>query len=245
MKTTTIIGITAAVILWAATLAVCFGASSPVPPGMTPVKASIDGPERIDAYKIVEMKVSGQWEAGGWRIRDVTVGRSPLNADKRVIDALGTCLWTAPPGSYDCEATLVNFTAKQFFQSAKIVTVEGEGPNPNPQPSPQPQPQPTPGKLWGCLIIEESANRTPAQAAVYTSQSVRKLLQSKGLEFRLVDKDVASPANLASWAARAGTDLPKLFIVPMNPENGKPLPYEGKLPADEKAMLDLIGRVAK
>lgn len=236
MKWSSVLILTGAILAWACLLGLAFGAAPPVPSGLAPVKASIDGPDSIAAYKIVEMKVAGTWEAGGWRIRDITVGRTPLNADKRVIDALGTCLWTAPPGVYDVECTLVNFAQKAFFQDAKTVTIG----NPQPMPEPEPQPNPTPSKLWGCIIIEESSRRTPAEAAVYTSQSVRSLLQSKGLEWRLVDKDAAQ-GSLATWASRAGADLPKMFAVSAD---GRPA-YEGKVPADDKAMVDLIGRVAK
>jgi hypothetical protein len=93
-------------------------------------------------------------------------------------------------------------------------------------------------------VVEESKERTPQQASIYTSTSLRQELANRKLEWRLLDKDQSAPGELAQWVRKAtagGAKLPMLFAVTAD---GKAA-YEGALPATDKDVIALIGRVAK
>ncbi|MFO7904520.1 MAG: hypothetical protein R6U98_17790 [Pirellulaceae bacterium] len=62
------------------------------------------------------------------------------------------------------------------------VTVEGDGPGPDPPPPPT--------DVESVLILEETTDRTPAVGDIVTSQRLRDELAEKGIEFRVLDKDV-------------------------------------------------------
>lgn len=180
------------------------------------------GPDKIDSYKLVEFKVEGVWEQGGWRIRDVTPGRSPLTADKRTIDGLSTCIFVAPPGTWDVEATLVHFGDKRFFQDAKVVTV-GDSPTPVPPTPPKPPDPPVPppgpagkigpGNLWLICVLPDLTRPTPGAAAVQSNQELRHLIDDNGNHFRWVDPN-APPADLEPYVRLAVAEgLPRALVA--------------------------------
>jgi hypothetical protein len=118
-------------------------------------------------------------------------------------------------------------------------------PNPNPQPDPKPDPKPTPVEnLWG-IVIEESAERTPAQAALLTSPKVRSLFREG--EFRIIDpiddtgKRVPVAPDMKPYVERAldGTQkLPVLFLV----DSKGTIFYEGSPPATVAEMETLVAK---
>lgn len=117
--------------------------------------------------------------------------------------------------------------------SFKLVPQDDPFPNPNPDPQPDPNPQPD-KECWG-VVIEESSERTPAQAVILTSAKVRTLFD--GSRFRVLDKDQQVGADLKPYIDRsAGKKLPLMYLVG---KAGAVL-YEGPLPADEAATIKLI-----
>ena len=109
----------------------------------------------------------------------------------------------------------------------------GDGPEPVPPPPPPPPTE----DLW-CIIVEETAERTPEQKIVLLSLEVRKLFTDE--VFRLVDKDTAPGKDepyLQDYIDRAiQGKLPTLFLVG---DDGK-VRYEGPLPATVAAMVKLV-----
>lgn len=111
-----------------------------------------------------------------------------------------------------------------------------------PSPKPEPEPQPIPGPkvvLW----IEESADRSPGQAAAIVNKEIRQAIQVAGWQLRIVDDDVVdetgeSPGDLAAYitAARAA-GLPRVFIL----QDGKEL-YAGAAPPDASSFAALLSR---
>ena len=117
--------------------------------------------------------------------------------------------------------------------------VVGEGPGPDPPPPPPPPPTDV---LW-VLVVEESSQRTPEQAAVLVSPKVRAWFAAdEDRHWRLVDRDVLDehgnvPEDLARWIKMAeGLTLPRVFLI--NETGG--LVDQVPLPATPEAMLDLL-----
>lgn len=92
-----------------------------------------------------------------------------------------------------------------------------------PQPPPDPKPNPTPGpvaegKRW-LLVVEESADATPARGKLLTDPALFARIKERGHVFRVCDKDVKDatggvPSDLKPWLERArGKPLPRLFVV--------------------------------
>jgi hypothetical protein len=123
--------------------------------------------------------------------------------------------------------------------SFKLVPVDDPFPNPDPNPDPNPTPD---VNLWG-VVVEETSERTPAQAVILTSQPVRELFA--GTRFRVLDKDQVVPDSLKPYIARAKVltadgkkKLPLLFLVA---QSGAVL-YEDALPADVAATTALVNK---
>lgn len=114
------------------------------------------------------------------------------------------------------------------------------GPSPGPEPKPDPPPPPPITKLFGVIIVEETKDRTPQQAAV--QDAIHKACDGKKLQWARLDKDVVDengkpPADMAAWLAKAkGKTLPYLILVG---ENGI-VAWEGTQPATEAAALELL-----
>jgi hypothetical protein len=132
------------------------------------------------------------------------------------------------------DQTIESLLGIGMIDSAASFTVGGE-PQPDPKPDPPP---PTPGPLaemW-VIVVEESSDRTPAQAQVLFTYSLPNWLARNGHHFRLVDRD--QPAeDLSAWIAQAEQhDLPRLFLVG---EDGEAV-YEGPLPETIAEMMALV-----
>lgn len=108
--------------------------------------------------------------------------------------------------------------------NSRVVTYIQGG---QPTPAPFPPPTPTPGKRT-ITILEQSEDRTPQQAAILTSQTLRKYLDSKGHKLRITDVDSVPAADKS--------DLPRLVI---EDGDGKVI-YQGALPGTVDAVLETI-----
>lgn len=120
-------------------------------------------------------------------------------------------------------------TARLTVPATSRVMVSYIGGTPTPAPFPKPQPLPTPGKRT-ITILEQAEDRTPAQAAIMTSQTLRAYLESKGHSLKIVDLDNVPTDNAPS------SPLPRLVI-----EDGEGNAiYQGLLPATVDATLETI-----
>lgn len=116
----------------------------------------------------------------------------------------------ADPGEY---RLVVDWNYGQNQLVEHIVAVEGD--QPNPQPGPDPQPGPIPSGTRLALILHESSEISPQQAAV--AEALRRHLASKPVcLYRLLDKD--TPAQ-GQWTApyleqiqAKGLSLPVLAV---------------------------------
>jgi hypothetical protein len=104
-------------------------------------------------------------------------------------------------------------------------------------PFPHPQPTPEPGKRW-VILIEETSERHlyPEVAALLVHSQFQRYLDANGHHLRAWDRDLAqadnAPLDAKGWIARAGDNLPRLFIAS---ETGAIL-YEGPPPDASKAV---------
>jgi len=130
-----------------------------------------------------------------------------------------------------------------------VVAPYGAVPTPGPGPSPDPGPGPTPvpsGKLF-VLIVTETAQQTPQQAAVINSKAADEYIAAKSWQRRVADKDTVDengkvPTDLAAWLDKAkawnagGGKWPYLNIA----DGSGAVVYEGALPATEAEYLALL-----
>jgi len=93
--------------------------------------------------------------------------------------------------------------------------------------------------------IEETADRTPQQAAALTDKTVREALAKAGWTLRVADDDVVDvdgkpPPELAPFIQAARSDgMPRLFAV--DPAGAEI--YAGKAPANAAEFRQLLGRL--
>jgi hypothetical protein len=130
-----------------------------------------------------------------------------------------------------------------------VVAPYGTVPTPGPGPSPDPGPGPTPvpsGKLF-VLIVTETAQQTPQQAAVINSKAADEYIAAKSWQRRVADKDTVDengkvPTDLAAWLDKAkawnagGGKWPYLNIA----DGSGAVVYEGAMPATEAEYLALL-----
>lgn len=182
------------------------------------------------------------------------------------VDESGRLIWTptvlmdsgltvvGPNTATGDSAALVDGKPKRLKWKAYIV-FDGQpippGPTPPPVPPPVPPvppPVPVPTVLWG-IVVEESKERTPAQAVVLTSPKVDALFAANKGSFRIVDgwKDDGTKRDLgpALDKYRDRSDelktRPMLFVV--DPTGF--VYFEGKLPAKVSDVEALVGKIRK
>ena len=109
--------------------------------------------------------------------------------------------------------------------TSRVITSMGGTPTPAP-PFVDPVP-PTPGKRV-ITILEQAEDRTPTQAAILTSQTLRAYLESKGHSLTIQDVD-----------ALTGTVPPNLPQLRIEDGDGNEL-FKGPLPDTVDATLETI-----
>lgn len=133
-----------------------------------------------------------------------------------------------------------------------VVAPYGTVPTPGPGPSPDPGPGPTPvpsGKLF-VLIVTETAQQTPQQAAVINSKAADEYIAAKSWQRRVADKDTVDengkvPTDLAAWLDKAkawnagGGKWPYLNVA----DGSGAVVYEGALPATEAEYVALLKKL--
>lgn len=145
------------------------------------------------------------------------------------------------PGTY----VLVVFLQRPGSGYAGHGITVGPQPGPGPDPGPTPDPSPGPQHLSLVLVIEETSERTPAQAAVLLNEPLRTWMTNQKLSFRLLDRDQAGnvPEAYAPYfraAAETGT-YPVVFLVG---DDGSVI-QQGSLPATVDEFKARIGSLLK
>jgi hypothetical protein len=130
------------------------------------------------------------------------------------------------------------------IRRGELVIVVGEGDDDENPPPPPPPPQPGKRRI---RIIEESKDRTPAQARVMLSPELRKYCAQKNHAFLLRDKTLsaeeeATPVGKTvvfyrQLAAERGIDLPAFFVAA---DDDRQVLYAGPFPATTEEAVKLI-----
>jgi hypothetical protein len=159
-------------------------------------------------------------------------------------------VFAGPPGRYVILQSWETASGekRQAFAFTDIVAGK-EGPIP-PDPFVPPLPPDPPvveaGPRW-IIIVEETQDRTPQQAAVLTDSSFRQWLTTSGHDYRMIDQNVQDQSGTVPTACAPylnlakGKTLPRLFIVDgsSGDSKGKVL-FAGDLPPTVAALKALI-----
>jgi hypothetical protein len=122
--------------------------------------------------------------------------------------------FTAPPGHYAIHVDYVDFKKELWGDASATVSIVGEGPLPPPGPGPGPTPPPGPvtGPAWA-IIVEQTEQRTPQQAAVLNDAAMWDRLRGKGHKWRIYDADNPPAASKGFVAAANKVGIPALLII--------------------------------
>lgn len=123
----------------------------------------------------------------------------------------------------------------------RVSAFDVPGPGPNPNPDPRPNPRGPLSLIW----IEETADRTPEQAAALTDSELRDAIRKAGWSLRIADVDVVDedgnpPSDLAAYIASAKRDgVPRLFAV----DAAGAEVFAGKAPANKDEFAAILKRL--
>lgn len=141
-----------------------------------------------------------QWPAEGLRVRLVV----------QAIDGQWRPVMVVRPtkaGKWSLSAARAAADGKLFASSVTLSTSA-------PEPQPDPTPGPTPPGPKVVVIVEESSQRTPAQAKLLLDPTWRRQLAQAGHVVYVADKDAAVPPDLQPYVAMtAGKRLPWLIVA--------------------------------
>lgn len=146
---------------------------------------TIAGPDETPAGKPAWFAVTGISSSASAAFLPTAL----LDTDPSRVVQGNALFWVAQPGEYVLTAIVVDWDAKRFTPLSKQVTVTGE-PDPNPPVPPVP-PVPVPGERF-VLIVSETKDRTPQEAA--TLATLRRWLTDQKIQWRIID-----PTTEAEW----------------------------------------------
>lgn len=202
------------------------------PPLVQPI--TIDGPETAVVGELVRLKVVGEFTSVVW-------AADPPTLDFEGVEGGGRAFFSGrQPGLTKFWLAAVDATGQVHLTHLELQVGE-IGPEPEPDP-PDPDPPPEPGRRW-VIIVEESTQRTPQQAALIVGpgrdQIDKYLADKKHPKLNVADKDAKgnAMASLAPYIRLASDELPACFIVA--DESGKVL-FQGPLPDSAATVIELV-----
>lgn len=135
----------------------------------------------------------------------------------------GRMVFTAPPGRYEVLASVVCGTAEgeritlaesghQLWRASFVIGDAGDDPTDDDDDD-QVEPIPPPVVIEGAmvLVVEESAERTPATAKLLADAAYWQTIVDRGMRWRVYDIDSPTAAGLRTQLGQ--TPLPALIIV--------------------------------
>lgn len=203
----------------------------------------IAGETKVEPYKLVRLGADGVGPKAGviWRV-------SPSKGVDKASSSGKTKLeFVAPPGVYTVDVLAVQLSpdGTTLVDEASVTVTIG---TPEPPKPPDPPLPPAPQGLRVLMVYETSQSMPQAQANVLFSQQVRDYLQAKCVvgddkktrEWRIWDKDTDVSLESKFWQdalGRARSSTPWIQVYA-----GGKLAYEGALPADIPATLEVLKR---
>lgn len=200
-----------------------------------PPTSLIEGPVTVAPYKLLEHKIPAGWESAIWEIRP---GEA---ADVRTDPTGNAITWVAPPGAYQVEVILVNFSNKKIQKAIKGVVI-GEGPSPNPLPPPVPSPPPGAKQLVIFFDRAQLDNLPPGQQAILASLALREQVDKVGHNLLGIVDPKATSGSVPPAVAYFSQSIKdhKLPCVGIAPIKGGTITFHD-LPPDEASFLKLLG----
>lgn len=185
----------------------------------------IEAPPQVAPYKLIDAKISGDWESAIWSVEP------EASVDQRVSGDGKMLTFVAPPGCYTVRCVAVNFTDKKLSQ-AKTVVVIGEGVTP---PVPPVPPVPTPDKPVALYLIYESKDLTPATTAVRDALPWKAAADKAGIRWLCFDQDEGAKKFPEATKRAKAVGLPAVVLL-----DAKGVPDVAKAPATPAAMEALV-----
>jgi hypothetical protein len=217
-------------------------------------EATIAGPLKVPAGSLVKLDIAGV-SAGDktkvtWRVRD---------KDGKPVEVLGIgtrAVFTGLPGPYRVELRVIDFKAELFEEAEATVTIGDAPPPVPPGPTPPgptpPDPKPVPVGPLRALIVYETAElpKMPAgQRTLLFDAKVRGALKDRtdkggpdGRGWNIWDKDTDVSQMGKFWKDAMARPRPSVPYVHLF--KGDAIAFEGPLPADSDAMLNLVNKYA-
>lgn len=232
-------------------------APEPAPTPTPPSTINIAGPTTANVNQNITLRIEGA------SLAQVTSGLLKYWPTKD-IDVLPVQTWAGEP------LLIINASAPgtrliqlmtvingKLIYAEHILTVGGvpdpvppdpePGPDPGPEPDPAPDPVPPPPDFkepYTLLLIEETHDRSPEEAAAVLSKEIIEYVHEKGWKRYLLDKDVVdkdgkTPSSVKAYIERAvGKGLPWYIVVDADGE----IVIEGEI-KNEVVLLDVLRRL--
>lgn len=226
---------------------------------------TIKGPTVVQSGSTALFVTTGTGDKVRW-----TVVNPPLPGDSTVIDLQDRAgndviaVTMTKPGTYYLNVNAVGKDPKaEHWTVTHEFTVRGSGPDPNPPPvvvdpvqppvvdpvnppaPPKPTPVVPPGTKLTVTVFEEVDERTPAIAAINTSEDLKQFIVGKGYKFhwfdddaKLGDKPIIEALNFVPFIQKTG--LP--CVVIQQSSDGKVV-KSAKLPATVDDFKKLVSEV--
>jgi hypothetical protein len=139
----------------------------------------------------------------------------------------------------DAKPVWVFYVEQGKVKSAYYELVRKDSPNPNPNPdpnpNPQPDPQPNPDVAKYVYLIHESADATPATAAVRLDATWKAEAEKLGMKWLVMDDEASEKAFPQATAQARSKGLPAIVFL-----DTKGKPSVVSMPKTPAEMLALI-----
>lgn len=235
--------------------------SAPVVPQPMPAPPGPDASLRLagDALYVIDSDLPVIVLASPKGLVSVTQEAGPLRIRGKFVDGLGKVesrtfkgkhvITVEPLATGRVELLIVPQGAtKESDVIRRTLDVDaGDGPRPPPVPPdpkpvpPDPKPKPPTGEVAWLVVVEETAQRTPATAKVLGDLAYWQGLKARGVEWRHYDKDApeAKSRNYSQFADESG--LPSLLLLTKTGERLKVV----RLPATTAGIDSLLKEFGK